>query len=710
MQIIQTIREKGTAIMVVVIALCLIGFLMMDSRTGSNNAGASSSKTIGEVDGKNIELAEFNKRTQQAEDQEQQRTGQKPNTTRSNQIREQVWNQLIAENVFFKEAEKLGITFTPKELSAILLSNDPSNPFLQQQGLVDPATGKLDIAKAQEALVNIKKSKEAQRAAIDAQMIDPLKLSSMAGKYSGLISASAYYPTWMQEKDAEEASAFANINYVAIPYNVISDSTVKVTDADVNDYVGKHKVLFKQEAGRNISYVTFSQLPSAADSAKVKAQIEELKASFASDTNATAFVARNTSVVPFQDEFLPKNKIASSQLDTILKFPQGTVYGPYLDLSGYVLAKVLGSKELPDSVKARHILIGTVNPQTGQPIMEDSAAHKLADSLLAAIKGGADFGALAAKYSTDGSKDKGGDLGFFGYGQMVPEFNEFSFSKPVGAMDVVRTQFGYHIINIVNQTNFKPAYKIAFVAKAIDPSDVTINNASLEATKAAAQKDGAALGAYAQKNGLQITKVPTIIKESDFAVGQQLEDARQLVKWAFEAKQGAVSDPFSIGDQFVVATVDKIQKEGTQDAATARSGAEAIIRNQKKAAIIKAKIGAAPSLEQAAAAYNNPVATAGADSTLTFAAQMINGVGLEPKVIGASFNKAFQTKVSAPIEGTTGVFVLKVNSIQNKAADTPDVAAQKAATRIAGLRSQSNNWFEGLRKQADVKDERSKVF
>ena len=709
MQIIQSIRDKGAAIVIVVIALSLIGFIMMDSRSGSNNAAQSSSKTIGEVDGTNIQLAEFNKRTQQAEDQEQQRTGQKPNTTRSNQIREQVWNQLVAENVFFKEAEKLGITFTPKELSAILLSNDPSNPFLQQQGLVDPATGKLDMAKAQEALVNIKKSKDDQRAAIDAQVIDPLKLTSMAGKYSGLISASAYYPTWMQEKDAEEAQAFANINYVAIPYNVISDSAVKVTDADINDYVGKHKALFKQEAGRNISYVTFSQLPSAADSAKVKAQVEELKASFAADTNATAFVARNTSVVPFQDEFLPRNKIASSQLDTILKYPQGTVYGPYLDLSGYVLAKVLGSKELPDSVKARHILIGTVNPQTGQPIMEDSAAHKLADSLLAAIKGGADFGALAAKYSTDGSKDKGGDLGFFGYGQMVPEFNQFTFSKPVGAMDVVRTQFGYHIINVENQINFKPAYKVAFVAKAIDPSDVTINNASIAATKAAAQKDGAALGTYAQKNGLQVTKVPTIVKESDFAVGQ-LEDARQLVKWAFEAKQGAVSDPFSIGDQFVVATVDKIQKEGTQDAATARTGAEAIIRNQKKAAIIKAKIGAAPSLEQAAAAYNNSVATAGADSTLTFAAQMINGVGIEPKVIGASFNKANQAKVSAPIEGTTGVFVLKVNSIQNKPADTPDVAAQKAATRIAALRSQANNWFEGLRKQADVKDERSKVF
>ena len=705
MQIIQSI-QKNRYILAGTIAIAIIAFIIT-SDDKKNRSFSSSS--IGKVNGDNIELADFNKRVKMLEDQEEQRSGQRPNSTRTYQIRDQMWNQMIAEKIFFSEAEKLGITFTGKELSAILLSNDQNNPFLQQQGMTDPATGKLDITKAQEALTNIKKFKGEQRNAVDAQIIEPLKLSSLVAKYGSLITASVYYPKWMQEKETEEAKSFANISYVAIPYSQVSDSSVSVSDDDVNAYVKKHAQLFKQEAGRKISYVSFSQLPNTADSARIKELVSQLKTSFSIDTNAKAFVARNTSLIDFNDTYLPKSKITSSALDTILKQPQGTVYGPYTDNGSYVLAKVLGSKELPDSVKARHILIATNNPQTGQPIMEDSLAKKLADSIFTAVKGGADFAALAAKYSADGSKDKGGDLGTFAYGTMVPEFNDFAFNKPVGTKEVVRTQFGYHVIEILNQQNFKPAYKIAFVAKEITASDATVNNASLQATKASAEKDAAALTAYAAKNGLHMTQVPTIIKENDFTAGG-LQDARQLIKWAFDAKKGEVSEPFSIGDEFVVAVVDKVEAEGTQDAATARAGAETLIRNDKKAVIIKTKLGANPTLEAAAAAYNKQVMQAGADSSITMAGQMINGLGVEPKIIGASFNKENQSKATVPFAGNSAVYIVKVNSTANKPADTPEIAAQKTAARITALRSQTNNWYEGLKKEADIKDTRSKVF
>ena len=709
MQIIQKIRDKGAAITVAVIVLCLIGFVLMDAQQGNNKLFGSTSSNVGKVNGETISLTDFNKKMTQAEAQEEQRSGQRPTGSRINQMREQVWNQLVAEKIFIAEAEKLGINFTAKELSAILLSNDQSNPFLQEQGMIDPATGKLDITKAQEALRNIKKFKGEQREAVNTQIIDPLKLTSTVAKYSGLIGASAYYPVWMQEKESAEAKNFAEISYVSIPYTEISDSMVKVTDADINEYVNKNKELFKQEAGRVISYVTFSQLASADDSLKVKMQVESLKAAFAADTNAQAFVARNTSVIDYNDNFLPKSKIQSSQVDTIVKYPVGSIVGPYVDGGTYVLAKVIATKPLPDSVKARHILIPTNNPQTGEIIAADSTAKKLADSIFIAIKGGADFAALALKYSSDGSKDKGGDLGTFGYGAMVPEFNDFTFNKPVGSKEVVKTQFGYHVIEITGQTNFNPAYKIAFVAKDIIPSDVTINNASLQATKASAVKDAAALSKYAAANGLKIIQTPSIIKENDFSVGS-LDDARQLVRWVFEADKGEVSEPFSLGDQFVVASVDKIQKEGNQDATTARAGAEVIIRNRKKAAIIQQKLGANPSLESAAAAYKKQVIQAGADSSITFNAQIVNGLGIEPKLIGAAFNKEYQAKPSPPFEGTTGVFVLKVKSIKSKPADAPDVAAQQVSSRIAAIRSQTGNWYEGLKKQAVIKDNRSKVF
>ena len=712
MQIIQSIRDKGAALIIVVIALSLIGFILMDAKSGSNSSmfGDGNSGTIGKVNGEAIDRAEFGKRVEQEENKKAQQTGKQPTGAEVLAIREQLWNQIVAEKVFYREAEKLGINLSSKELSALLMSNDQTNPFMQEKGLLDPVTGKLDIGKAQEALANIKKFKGDKRDLIDAQIIEPLKLSTAVSKYGGLLSAAVYYPTWMQQKDNAESKSFATISYVAIPYNEISDSTVKVTDSDINDYVAKRKDFFKQEAGRTISYLTFSQLPSGADSMKARQMTEELKNSFAADTNSKAFVARNTSAVDFTDEFLPLSKIQSSAKDTIVKQSIGTVYGPFAEGPNYTLAKLLGTKTLPDSVKARHILIAVNDPQTGQPIMADSAAKKLADSILTAVKGGADFAALAIKYSADaGSGAKGGDLGTFGYGAMVPEFNTFTFSKSAGDKEVVKTQFGYHVIDIVSQKDFKPAYKIAFVAKPIIPSDETINAASMAATKASANKNAKELSDYAAKNGLKMVEIPVTIKENDYAVGN-MQDARSLVQWAFKAKKGDVSDPIIIGEDFLIATVNKIYKEGTQDAAIARPGAEAAVRNIKKADIIMAKLGGGPSLETAAAAYNKTVTMAGLDSSITMAAGIINGIGAEPKLIGASFNPANQTKVSGPIAGATGVYVIKVNSIQQKADPSPEAKASATSARTNALRQQAGNWFEALKKQSDIKDSRSNFF
>ena len=713
MQIIQTIRDKGAAVVIAVIALSLIGFLLMDAKSGSKGGGGflnSLSSNVGKVDGDVIEKSEFDKKYTAAYDMAKQQEQQTGRPADQAQIREQVWNLMTSESIFYKEAAKLGIDFTSKELSAILASDDQSNPLMQDQSMVDPATGKLDEAKKTNAINTIKKATGKQFDMISAQILEPQKQTSTVSKYTALLNASAYYPSWMQEKDKTESKNFANISYVAVPYGIIADSTIKVTDDEISAYVDKHKKQFKQEEGRMISYVAFSQLPSAADSAKTKELVGGLKGSFETATNPAAFIARNTSAIPFDSNYQPKSKIISSAVDTILKQPVGSVYGPYVDKGNYVLAKVLGVKTFPDSVKARHILIPTVNPQTGQPTTPDSVAKKQADSIFTAIKAGADFAKLAAQFSSDGSKDKGGDLGTFGYGTMVPEFNEFCFTKPVGSRDVVKTQFGYHIIEIMSQKGNSPVYKLAFLAKEILPSEATINNANLNATKLSGQRGGKDLESYIAKNGLQKISWPSIVKENDFQLGQ-LQDARELIKWVFDANVGDVSAPFNIGNQFVVATVDKIQSEGTQDAKQARQMVEGIVRNKKKAEIIIKKLGTPSTLESAAAVYNQQVQAAGADSSLTFSSQIIKGLGNEPKVIGASFNKDNQTKVSAPIEGGTGVFIIKVNSITGKPADTPEAAAQIKTQQTATLRSQAlAAWFEGLKNQVTIKDNRSKYY
>ncbi|MGB4843806.1 MAG: peptidylprolyl isomerase [Ferruginibacter sp.] len=708
MQIIQGIRDKGAAIVIVVISLSLIGFILMDAKQGGNyNSGGGS---LGKVNGQAIEQNEFSKKVKNLELQEEQQSGTKPSNTRTAQIREQVWNQIVAERVFYAEADKLGIDFTSKELDNILKSDDPGNPFLQDRQMVDPQTGKLDINKVNLALTNIKKMKGEQWDMVNAQVIEPQKLTSVSTKYFALLNASAYYPAWMEAKDSQEKKSFATISYVQIPYQTISDSTIKVTDAEIEKYVQKNKDLFKQEAGRMISYVGFSQLPNAADSARTRGVVENLKNDFANETNTKTFLARNATAIDFDTNYLPKSRINSPVLDSIIRLSPGSVYGPYVDNKNYVIAKYIGSKNLPDSVNARHILIATVDNQTGQPLLEDSTAKNRADSILAAVNSGANFALLALQYSADGSKDKGGDLGTFGYGAMVPEFNSFCFDKPVGSKGVVRTQFGYHVIQVMNQKGQSPAYKIGFLAKEIFSSEETINMASNEAIKLSAEKDAKKMEAYIQKNGLQKITVPNLIKENDAQIGA-LQDARQLVRWVFEAKKGDVSDPLPVGDQFVVAIVDNVLKEGTQDVATARPLAENAIREEKKGQEIIKALGANPTLETASSKYAKEILTAGEDSSITFKSQIINSIGNEPKLIGAIFNKANLNKVAAPVAGKSGVYVFKVNSIADKAADPAENIAEYKTQQTATLRTQAvTNWFEGLRKKATIKDNRSTFF
>jgi len=711
MQIIQGIRDKGAAIVIAVIALSLIGFILMDAKGTGNQLFGSSSSSVGKINGSSIEQAEFNKRVKQQEDQQQARSGVKPSGAEAADIRENTWNTMVAEKVFFAEADKLGIDFTSKEMSVILSSNDPENPLMQDKNMIDSATGKLDQVKLKQAFANIKKLTGEQKENYEVQILNPQRITSVSTRYLALLNASAYYPTWMQERDNKQNKEFAQISYVRVPYTMISDSSIKVTDSDVEQYVKKHKAMFKQEAGRMISYIAFSQLPSDKDSVRVRDVVAGLKNDFAQDSNVRAFLGRNTSSIEFDSNYLPKGRIQSVVADSITKSPVGTVIGPYVDRGSYVLARVLGVKQFPDSVKARHILIGTIDPQTRQPIMDDSTAKKLADSVYAAVKGGADFTLMVFKYSTDMSnKMKGGDLGTYGYGQMVPEFNDYTFTHAPGSIGLVHTMFGYHIVNVESQKGSGNVYKMAYMAKDILASDVTINKASNDAMKFSGDKDPKKFDtANLKKLGLTKVSVPQIVKENDSRVGM-LQEARQMVRWAFDAKKGDVSEPYNIGDQFIVATVDKVMDEGEQDVETAKPRAEVAIRQEKKGEEILKNLGTNPTIESAAAKYAQKDTTAGADSSLVYTAKAVNGAS-EPKLIGALFNKDNQTKVAAPLVGNYGVYVFKVNSINTRTADTPEKTLQNKTLAEAQLRNQATaNWYDGLKNQATIKDNRSKFY
>ena len=419
------------------------------------------------------------------------------------------------------------------------------------------------------------------------------------------------------------------------------------------------------------------------------------------------------STIKYFDGYSLKSKMAMIQKDTIAALPTGSVYGPYLDGGSYVLAKMLGNRQMPDSVRARTILVSTRDLQTGQPTIADSVAKKRIDSIFTAIKGGADFNTMVLQYSDDMvSKEKGGayDFSSIQFQNLPKEFSEVVFYGTSGDKKTVKTDIGWYYIEVISQKNFETAYKVAYMSKQILATDETVNSASMKATKLSGEnRDIKSLDAYVTKNGIQKLDVPTAITQNEYRLGL-LQDARQLIRWAFEAKAGDVSEPFSIEDQFVVATVRKIQPEGLPDANTARPLVESILRKEKKAAMIKEKLSKANSLETATSIYNQPVRIAGADSTLTLSSQIINGIGDEPKVIGAAFNKNFQTKLSEPISGNGGVFLVKINSIGSLPAELAENTTIRSVEQTRALLQKLSAWFESLKKTAEIKDYRSKQF
>lgn len=696
MSVIQTIRDRGTWIIFIIIAIALIAFILQD---GANRGGSafSNSSVIGKVNGTTIERGDFEERLKS---QEAMYAGQ--GATRE-QLIGTVYNMEVENIVLNQEFKKLGLVVSAKELNDILFGEN--SPLRQE--FTDPKTGEFKVDDAKRAFAQIKKSKNAEQIKmINNGYIEPTIQNSLRNKYQNLLIQSVYVPKWLVEKQQADNNSIASASYVYYPYVAIADSSVKVTEADINSFVKKNSKEFKkEEETRSIAYVNFSASPSSSDSAAALAQVTDLRVDFAASTDAAAFLGKVGSELAFYNSYFGGSRIQVSNKDSITRLPVGGMFGPYIDGNNYVIAKMVGIKQWPDSVTVRHILIGTNDPQSGQQVRDDSTGKKLADSIQNAIKNGADFNSLVTKYSDDGgSKEKGGVYDYFPQGQMVIPFNDFAFDNNVGTKGVVKTDFGYHYIEVLGQKNLAPAYKVAYLAKPILSSNETMNEANTAAASfVASAKSIKEYNDAAAKLGKPVLSA-TDIKQNDFTVGT-MANTRSLVRWIYESKQGAVSDPTEVGDQIVVAIITDINKAGVMSANEARPLVEGLIRNDKKAKIIIDTKMKGNSLEEISKSTASPILRA---DSLSFGSGFINGVGNEPKIVGAAFNKSSQGKVSSLIAGNSGVFAVKGETIAAKAADALPETVKQAL--IQNRKMATYRSVEALRKAATVKDYRFSFY
>jgi peptidyl-prolyl cis-trans isomerase D len=714
MSIIQDIRDKYAKVTVVLIALALVGFILTDYFQGkARSGGGSTSNSIGTVNGRNINYDDFSRKVEankQAMKAQAQQQGYPVSPAMDQQATEQTWGQEVSRLLLEEELDNLGINVGKKEMGDVLYgANAPAD--IKRQ-FTDSATGQFDAAKAKSAIESMLKSKQTspEQKAQFIEYINNLELQRKADKYISLLANSVNEPRWYVEKQNADASQMAKVSFVNETYASIADSTIKVEDKDIADYISKHKDLFKQDESRSISYLTFSASPSAKDSATAREELLKLKAAFDSTNNLDLFFLNQTANSSYYKGYINGKAIQIGAKDSIFRTPVGSVYGPYLDGNNYSMARVEGVTQMPDTAKVRHILISTQG-------RDSATARQLADSIANAIAKGANFDSLCAKFSEDpGSKDKGGVYDNVTSGQMVPPFNDFMFLKPVGTKGVVNTDFGSHYMEVLSQKGGGTGYKIAYISKEIITSKETDATAQENALKfegdskdiktfdAVYEKEWKAKG-YNKGVATDITPSASEIR----GVGV----SRAFVKAIYAARKGEVLKPELIDNNYIVAVVTDVQEEGTMSVAKARPYIESILRNKKKAEQLKKKAGAITTLEAAATAFGGKQIIT-ADSIRMEGRSSNPKLGYEPRVIGAAFNPANKGKVvPEALEGANGVYVVRVDDVTTTPVTNGDVASQRKA-RIEQQKQNIQNQqgqsypLNTLRAAATIKDRRSR--
>lgn len=704
MSIIQDIRDKYAKLTVVLVALALLGFILTDYFAGKSRMSGNVSQTIGSVNGKSIVFDEFNQKVIQAEENLKAQ-GYPQGAALSQQALEQAWNQEIGQIILKGELKELGIDVGKKELSDLLYGT--SAPQDLQNQFRDPKTGVFNPALAKQNIDQALKSGTPEQKTSISNYIDALANMRMADKYLALFANSINYPRWFIEKQSAENSQLARISFVRELYTSIPDSAVKVTDDEIKNYINKNKSQFKQQESRGIQFVAFSASPSSADSAAAYSSLINQKERFATTENLEQFLAGEGA--PFYNGYINGKAIQQPVKDSLFKLSPGATFGPYLDADRYVVARMVGSVRMPDTVSVRHILISTQS-------RDSATAYNLCDSIQKAIAGGSNFDSLTAKFSDDpGSKNNGGKYENVPSGQMVAPFNDFIFLKPTGSKGIVKTDFGFHYIEILSQKGGGSGYKIAYLPQEIVASQETDNLALNKANEFAGDsKDLKSFNDnYEKKLKAQgiLKSVATDITPVSYEV-RGVGASRSFVRAIYEASKGEVLKPERVDNNYIVAVVTDVNEEGTATVESARLSVDPILRNKKKAELLRKKIGSVTTLEAAATALGGKQVEF-ADS-IRFTGSL--PIGYEPRVAGAAFNPANKGKVvPVVIEGLSGVFVVRVDNLGSTPILDGDVATQRETRYQQAKQAYSNQYSPNnpvsiLRSAATIKDRRQERY
>ena len=700
MTVLGKIRQRS-GLLVTVIAVALLIFILEQALDSRKSLFSGDQKKIGEVGGKAISIDEYQSQLDLAV--QNQKEKDKKTTVDENtmeMLRGQVWNQMVFQNTMEPQYKELGLAVSVDELDNMVRGKDP-HPSVKQ-AFTDPKTGQFDPNSVTNFLKNMDKDETGATKQRWLNFEDAVIKERVSNKYNNLIKGGLYVTKSQAKQEYEAAGRIAKFNYVLQRYSIVQDSAVKVTDAEIQKQYNDNKNKYKQaETTRTLNYVVFDVQASADDLKQMQEQMNRVANDFRTADVDSNFVNSNSDN-KFSTSFYNKGMMNPMMDSIILNASAGYTTEPIMMGNTIKIYKVTAIKMIPDSVKARHILVKINNGDVAK-------AKSKADSLKALLKGGKKFDDLAKANSEDpGSAIKGGDLGWFKEGMMVKPFNDACFQGKIGDLQVVESQFGIHLIEVMAKGVEKRKVEVASIDRAVEPSSQTFQAVYAKASEFSGKNTSQQLFDSAIVKQSMNKRIADNLKEVDRNI-PGLDNAREIVRWVYQAKKGDVSKVFELSNKYVIGVLAEIKEKGILPLDAVKTQVETEAKKAKKAeqftASFKAAMAGVTTLDQLAPKVKSTVA---AIDNQTFSNSTVMGLGQEGTLVGTIFSLK-PNKISEPIKGDAGVFVVQITSITEPAA-TKDYKTNQTQKQQALKQRVDYELFEALKDKANVEDNRAKFY
>ena len=712
MATLQNIRSKGP-LLVIVIGLALFAFIAGDAWKVLQ---PHRLQDVGEVNGESISAQEYQTLVEEYTEVIKFSSGNSAlNDEQTNRIKDEVWRTYINNKLVEKEAKKLGLTVTKAEIQAIIDAG--VHPMLQQTPFRNPQTGVFDKDMLKKFLVDYSKMNKAQMPSQYAGYYESmyrfwsfLEKALIQGrlqeKYQALITKSLFSNP-VEARDAFDARVNqSDLLLAAIPYSSIVDSTIVVKEADLKAAYDKKKEQFKQYVEtRDIKFIDVQVIASAEDKAALQKEMEEYTEQLAAiPADYVSFIRSTGSEAPYADLFYTTRSLPADVVARLDSVSVGGVFGPYYNAADNTINsfKKLAFAAMPDSIEFRQI----------QVVAEDAVKTKtLADSIYNAIKGGANFAEVAKKYGQTGEPAWISSTNYEGAQIDGDNLKYITTVTTLGQNELTNLALGQAnvILQVTNRKAVKDKYKVAVIKRPVDFSKETYSKAYNEFSQfIAANNTLEKMVANAEDAGYKLLD-RTDLYSSEHGIGG-VRGTKDALRWVFEAKAGEVSGLYECGesDRMMVVGVASIVPEGYRSLASVKEQLRVEILRDKKAERIMADMKAAnaTSFDQ----YKN-MANAVSDSVkhVTFGAPAYIPVlrSSEP-LVSAYASVAEPNKLSAPIKGNGGVFVLQAYA-QEKQDEMFNKETEESALKNMHARMASQ-FINDLYLKAEVKDKRYLFF